>query len=220
MPRCLHLLKPLSPTYLLLANICRWFGLLRIYAFKFDQTKFMLSSPSLFTYVVVVCKWCLDWVLNHQFTLQPGSFDLVGSIVYEIDKTPYQSTFYNGTIEVVEVGGLFSIETVFLVMLAIGLLVALGLWIHGQLQRFSKVHGACPYDLCLILCLSVPLSFHPPYHICGHMRNPPTFSMICVLQFFNMNVLPKLVSWLLVWVLGNRVRDLGWEVETYWMRLP
>lgn len=71
--------------------------------------------------------------------LQPGSFDLVGSIVYEIDKTPYQSTFYNGTIEVVEASGFLTIETVFLVMLAIAVVAALGLWLHGQLQRFSKV---------------------------------------------------------------------------------
>lgn len=73
--------------------------------------------------------------------MQPGSFDLVGTIVYEIDKTPYQSTFYNGTIEVIEASGFLTIETVFLVMLAIALVAALGLWIHGQLQRFSKVNS-------------------------------------------------------------------------------
>uniref|UniRef100_A0A7C9DWG6 Translocon-associated protein subunit alpha n=1 Tax=Opuntia streptacantha TaxID=393608 RepID=A0A7C9DWG6_OPUST len=93
----------------------------------FNNASVPPSAQAAFSYIFAVSKY-----------LQPGSFDLVGSIVYEIDKTPYQSTFYNGTIEVVEVGGLFSIETVFLVMLAIGLLVALGLWIHGQLQRFSK----------------------------------------------------------------------------------
>ncbi|KAL5097742.1 hypothetical protein RYX36_002069, partial [Vicia faba] len=34
--------------------------------------------------------------------LQPGSFDLVGIIIYEIDEHPYKSTFFNGTIEVVK----------------------------------------------------------------------------------------------------------------------
>jgi translocon-associated protein subunit alpha len=71
--------------------------------------------------------------------MQPGSFDLVGTILYEIDKQPYQSTFYNGTIEVVESVGFLSIESVFLVTLGVALLVLLGLWIHGQVQNLSKV---------------------------------------------------------------------------------
>lgn len=71
--------------------------------------------------------------------MQPGSFDLVGSIVYEIDQHPYQTTFYNGTIEVTEAGGLLSVESVFLFCLGVGLLGLLGLWIHGQIQRLSKV---------------------------------------------------------------------------------
>lgn len=60
------------------------------------------------------------------FLLQPGTFDLVGTIVYEIDNLPYQNTFYNGTIEVTEAGGLISVETVFLVSLGLALLVLLG----------------------------------------------------------------------------------------------
>lgn len=79
-----------------------------------------------------------DLTLNLLF-LQPGTFDLVGTIVYEIDEHPYQSVFYNGTIEVVESGGFLSVESVFLVTLGVALLVLLGLWIHGQLQRFTKV---------------------------------------------------------------------------------
>jgi translocon-associated protein subunit alpha len=71
--------------------------------------------------------------------MQPGSFDLVGTILYEIDEQPYQSTFYNGTIEVVESVGFLSIESVFLVTLGVALLVLLGLWIHGQVQNLSKV---------------------------------------------------------------------------------
>lgn len=71
--------------------------------------------------------------------MQAGTFDLVGTIVYEIDQLPYQNTFYNGTIEVTEAGGLVSIETVFLVSLGISLLVFLGLWVRGQIQNLSKV---------------------------------------------------------------------------------
>lgn len=72
--------------------------------------------------------------------LQPGTFDLVGTIVYEIDQLPYQNTFYNGTIEVIEAGGLVSVETVFLVSLGISLLIFLGLWVRGQIQNLSKVY--------------------------------------------------------------------------------
>lgn len=72
--------------------------------------------------------------------MQPGTFDLVGTIVYEIDQLPYQNTFYNGTIEVIEAGGLVSIETVFLVSLGISLLIFLGLWVRGQIQNLSKVY--------------------------------------------------------------------------------
>ena len=71
--------------------------------------------------------------------MQPGTFDLVGTIIYDIDQQPYQSTFYNGTIEVVEAGVFLSVESVFLVTLGIALLVLLGLWLHGQFQRISKV---------------------------------------------------------------------------------
>lgn len=71
--------------------------------------------------------------------VQPGTFDLVGTVYYEIDQQPYQSTFYNGTIEVVEAGAFLSIESVFLVTLGCALLVLLGLWIHGQIQHLSKV---------------------------------------------------------------------------------
>ena len=71
--------------------------------------------------------------------MQPGTFDLVGTIIYDIDQHPYQSTFYNGTIEVVEAGVFLSVESVFLVTLGIALLVLLGFWLHGQFQRISKV---------------------------------------------------------------------------------
>ncbi|GLT42892.1 hypothetical protein SLA2020_168700 [Shorea laevis] len=84
-------------------------------------------AQATFPYIFAVSKY-----------LQPGTFDLVGTIVYEIDQNPYQSTFYNGTIEVVESGGFLSMESVFLVTLGIALLVLLGLWLLGQVQRISK----------------------------------------------------------------------------------
>lgn len=71
--------------------------------------------------------------------MQSGTFDLVGTIIYEIDEHPFQSTFFNGTVEVVESGAFLSMESVFLVTLGVALLVLLGLWIHGQIQYLSKV---------------------------------------------------------------------------------
>ncbi|MCL7026589.1 hypothetical protein MKW94_017548, partial [Papaver nudicaule] len=72
------------------------------------------------------------------YLFSPGTFDLVGTIIYEINQKPYQSTFYNGTVEVVEAGGLLSIESVFLICLGLGLLTLSGLWVYGQIQNFSK----------------------------------------------------------------------------------
>lgn len=63
----------------------------------------------------------------------------MGTIVYEIDQHPYQSTFYNGTIEVTEAGGPLSVESVFLFCLGIALLGLLGFWIRTQIEHFSKV---------------------------------------------------------------------------------
>lgn len=88
--------------------------------------------------------------------MQPGTFDLVGTIVYEIDQVPYQNTFYNGTIEVSEAGGFVSVETVFLVSLGLALLVLGGLWVRTQLQLLSKVKVTYLYGnplLELIKCM-------------------------------------------------------------------
>ncbi|CAI8615173.1 unnamed protein product [Vicia faba] len=85
------------------------------------------SAQATFPYIFSVSKF-----------LQPGPFDLVGTIIYEIDQHPYQNTFYNGTIEVVEPGVLFSMESVFLFTLGTALLVLLGLWINGQIQNYKK----------------------------------------------------------------------------------
>ncbi|KAE8669950.1 Translocon-associated protein subunit alpha [Hibiscus syriacus] len=91
------------------------------------------SKQATFPYTFAVSKY-----------LQPGTFDLVGIVVYEIDQHPYQTTFYNGTIEVVEAGGFLSVESVFLVTLGIALLILLGLWIQGQFQRISKKTKRAP----------------------------------------------------------------------------
>jgi len=93
----------------------------------FNNATVPASAQATFPYIFAVSKY-----------MQPGTFDLVGTIIYEIDQHPYQSTFYNSTIEVAEAGGFLSIESVFLVTLGIGLLFLLGLWIHGQIQNLSK----------------------------------------------------------------------------------
>ncbi|KAI5397281.1 hypothetical protein KIW84_063194 [Lathyrus oleraceus] len=85
------------------------------------------SAQASFPYIFSVSKF-----------LQPGPFDLVGTIVYEMDQHPYQNTFYNGTIEVVKPGVLFSMESVFLFTLGTALLVLLGLWINGRIQNLKK----------------------------------------------------------------------------------
>ncbi|MQM08125.1 hypothetical protein Taro_040976 [Colocasia esculenta] len=91
------------------------------------------SSQASFPYVFVVSKY-----------LQPGSFDLVGTIFYDIEGHPFQSTFYNGTIEVVEAGGLFNIESIFLVTLGAALVGLFILWAYGQVQNLSKKTKRAP----------------------------------------------------------------------------
>lgn len=70
---------------------------------------------------------------------QPGGFALVASIYYDIDDQAHRTTFYNGTVEVVEAHGFFSGETLFLITLGLGLSGLLGIWAYGQIQRLSKV---------------------------------------------------------------------------------
>nr|GEW70845.1 protein NRT1/ PTR FAMILY 5.2-like [Tanacetum cinerariifolium] len=91
------------------------------------------SVQATFPYIFAVSKF-----------LQAGTFDLVGTIVYEIDQLPYQNTFYNGTIEVTEAGGFVSVETVFLVSLGFALLAFAGLWVRGQIQNLSKKTKRAP----------------------------------------------------------------------------
>ncbi|XP_074333643.1 translocon-associated protein subunit alpha-like, partial [Apium graveolens] len=93
----------------------------------FNNASVPTSAQATFPYTFAVSKF-----------LQAGTFDLVGIIVYEIDSTAYQSTFYNGTIGVTEAGGPPSVESVFLFSLGVALLVLLGFWIHTQISHFSK----------------------------------------------------------------------------------
>nr|GLL28415.1 translocon-associated protein subunit alpha-like [Ipomoea trifida] len=99
----------------------------------FNNATVPSSAQAAFPYIFGVNKF-----------LQAGSFDLVGSIVYEIDQHPYQSTFYNGTIEVTEPGGLLSVESVFLFCLGVGLVGLLVFWLHGQIQGLSKKTKRAP----------------------------------------------------------------------------
>ncbi|KAM7256670.1 hypothetical protein ACFE04_012411 [Oxalis oulophora] len=93
----------------------------------FNNATVPASAQATFPYIFAVSKF-----------LQAGSFDLVGTIIYEIDQQPYQSTFYNGTIDVLEAGGVLSIESVFLVALGVALLVFLVVWIKNEINNFSK----------------------------------------------------------------------------------
>ncbi|KAL6219157.1 hypothetical protein ACLB2K_012363 [Fragaria x ananassa] len=60
-------------------------------ALAFNNASVPASAQATFPYLFAVSKY-----------LQPGTFDLVGTIIYEIDNHPYQSTYYNGTIETIE----------------------------------------------------------------------------------------------------------------------
>ncbi|XP_011046756.1 PREDICTED: translocon-associated protein subunit alpha isoform X2 [Populus euphratica] len=99
----------------------------------FNNATVPASAQATFPYIFAVSKY-----------LQPGSFDLVGTIIFEIDQQPYQSTFYNGTIEVVESGGFISTESVFLVTLGIALLFLFGLWLQSQIQNLSRKSKRAP----------------------------------------------------------------------------
>lgn len=99
----------------------------------FNNSSVPPASQATFPYVFAVSKF-----------LQPGAIDLVGKIFYEIDQNIYQNTFYNGTIEVTEASGPLSIESVFLVSLAIAGLFILFFWVRGQIQHISKKAKRAP----------------------------------------------------------------------------
>lgn len=91
---------------------------------------------------------------------QPGAFDLVGYVIYDVEGKAYQNVFYNGTIEVVESGGLLSGESVFLITLGIALLLLLGLWAYSQVQRLTKVFIPISCFEHFKLCV-----FYSPYFV-------------------------------------------------------
>uniref|UniRef100_A0A2N9G4E4 Translocon-associated protein subunit alpha n=1 Tax=Fagus sylvatica TaxID=28930 RepID=A0A2N9G4E4_FAGSY len=92
----------------------------------FNNASVPASAQATFPYKFAVSKF-----------LQAPSF-------MKLDQSPYQNTFYNGTIEVLEAGGPLSIESVFLVTLASALLVLLVIWIRGQIQNLSKKTKRAP----------------------------------------------------------------------------
>ncbi|ESQ46007.1 hypothetical protein EUTSA_v10000294mg [Eutrema salsugineum] len=94
---------------------------------RFNNASIPTSLQATFPYIFAVSQY-----------LQPGAFDLVGYIIYDVEGKAHQSVFYNGTIEVVESGGLLSGESVFLITLGIALLLLLGLWAYSQVQRLTK----------------------------------------------------------------------------------
>lgn len=102
-------------------------------AMTFNNASVPPSAQATFPYIFGVSKF-----------LQSGAYDLVGTILYEIDQHPYQNTFYNGTIEVTEPGGMFSVESVFLFCLGVTLLILLGVWIRSQIQHLSKKTKRAP----------------------------------------------------------------------------
>ncbi|MCD9558379.1 hypothetical protein HAX54_015732 [Datura stramonium] len=88
------------------------------------------SAQATFPYIFAVSKF-----------MQPGSFDLVGTIIYEIDQNAYQNVFYNGTIEVTEPGGLLSVEVCFSCFVLVSLSLAfLG---SGYVVRY-KIYQRAP----------------------------------------------------------------------------
>ncbi|XP_051138427.1 translocon-associated protein subunit alpha-like [Andrographis paniculata] len=99
----------------------------------FNNASVPPSAQAAFPYAFSVSKF-----------FQSGTFDLVGTIVYEIDQYPYQNTFYNGTIEVAEAGDLFSVESALLAFFGIALIGLLGLWIRSQVQNLSKKTKRAP----------------------------------------------------------------------------
>ncbi|CDY72561.1 BnaCnng78290D, partial [Brassica napus] len=97
-------------------------------ALSFGNASVPVSAQATFPYIFAVSKF-----------LEAGAFDLVGTIVYEMDGKPYQSIFYNGTVEVVEDGPLFRMESVFLSGLLISLIVVLIIYIQNGLRHMTKV---------------------------------------------------------------------------------
>jgi translocon-associated protein subunit alpha len=83
-------------------------------------------------------KASINYLFSINKFLQPGSYDFVGLVVYEVDNKAYKNVFHNGTIDVVEAGFFVKGETVFLLTLGLGLLGLLGMWAYSKVQEFIK----------------------------------------------------------------------------------
>eukprot|EP00475_Leptophrys_vorax_P037368 TRINITY_DN6427_c0_g1_i1.p1 TRINITY_DN6427_c0_g1~~TRINITY_DN6427_c0_g1_i1.p1 ORF type:complete len:275 (+),score=37.34 TRINITY_DN6427_c0_g1_i1:97-921(+) len=70
--------------------------------------------------------------------LQPRDFGLVFAAFYEVQGDLFASVIFNSTIEIVEPLGYVSGESIFLVMLAAGLLALFGVWAYGQVDKMNK----------------------------------------------------------------------------------
>lgn len=73
--------------------------------------------------------------------VQPGAYDLVGHVVYEVDGKAHRSVFHNGTIDVAEAGFFVKGETIFLSLFGLGLLGLLGMWAYSKVQELIKVQA-------------------------------------------------------------------------------
>jgi translocon-associated protein subunit alpha len=83
-------------------------------------------------------KASINYLFSINKFLQPGSYDLVGHVVYEVEGKPHRSVFHNGTIDVAEAGYLPKGETIFLSLFGLGLLGLLGMWAYSKVQEFIK----------------------------------------------------------------------------------
>lgn len=72
------------------------------------------------------------------------TFGLAATVFYELDGAGHASVLYNSTIELIEPAGVVSGESIFLVLLAAGLLTLLGMWASQQLESLSKVRTQFP----------------------------------------------------------------------------
>jgi len=89
--------------------------------------------------LVVVFKFVSVWRAYSDVIVQPGNYDFVGHVVYEVEGKAHRNVFHNGTIDVVEAGFFVKGETVFLLTLGLGLLGLLGMWAYSKVQEFIKV---------------------------------------------------------------------------------
>jgi hypothetical protein len=87
---------------------------------------------------VIAIKASFPYIFSVSKFLQPGPFDLVGTIVYEMDQHPYQNTFYNGTIEVVSLVFYSAWNLLFFLLLELHFLSYLG---YGLMVKYRTLRN-------------------------------------------------------------------------------